>query len=146
MALMKAKTNAPVARQAGMTLIVKVVTRLTVGLILMYGVFTALRGEDAPGAGFPAGVIIALSFIHVMLAFGREAAERKLNQARGLALASAGALIFLFFLAGGLRKAYSPAQARAFLPLTELSLAVLVGAGLFVVFSALVKLVTESRQ
>jgi len=132
---MKQKGN-PAAAPAGMTIIVKVVTRLTVGLILMYGVFTALRGEDAPGAGFAAGVIIALSFIHVMLAFGREAAEKKLNQARGLVITSAGALVFLFLLAGR----------RIAVPLVELSLAIMVGAGLFLVFSALVRLVTESRQ
>lgn len=132
---MKQKGN-PAAAPAGMTIIVKVVTRLTVGLILMYGVFTALRGEDAPGAGFAAGVIIALSFIHVMLAFGREAAEKKLNQARGLVITSAGALVFLFILAGR----------RIAVPLVELSLAIMVGAGLFLVFSALVRLVTESRQ
>jgi multicomponent Na+:H+ antiporter subunit B len=135
MVQMKQKGN-PAAAPAGMTIIVKVVTRLTVGLILMYGVFTALRGEDAPGAGFAAGVIIALSFIHVMLAFGREAAEKKLNQARGLVITSAGALVFLFLLAGR----------RIAVPLVELSLAIMVGAGLFLVFSALVRLVTESRQ
>jgi multisubunit Na+/H+ antiporter MnhB subunit len=81
-------------------------------------------------------VIIALSFIHVMLAFGREAAEKKLNQARGLVITSAGALVFLFLLAGR----------RIAVPLVELSLAIMVGAGLFLVFSALVRLVTESRQ
>lgn len=57
----------------GMSLIVKVITRLTVGLILLFGIYIVLHGHVSPGGGFAGGVIIALSFIHLMLAYGKDA-------------------------------------------------------------------------
>ena len=56
----------------GMSLIVKVITRLTVGLIFIYGIYISLHGHLSPGGGFAGGVIVALSFVHLVLAFGRE--------------------------------------------------------------------------
>ncbi len=38
--------------QAGMTLIVKTITRLTVGLILLFGIYIVLHGHLSPGGGF----------------------------------------------------------------------------------------------
>ncbi|MBU3958757.1 MAG: hypothetical protein KKE91_02725, partial [Candidatus Omnitrophica bacterium] len=58
-------------KEPGMTLIVKTITRLTVGLILLYGIYIVLHGHLTPGGGFAGGVIIALSFVHLMLAFGK---------------------------------------------------------------------------
>ncbi|MDI6606195.1 MAG: MnhB domain-containing protein, partial [Candidatus Omnitrophota bacterium] len=55
---------------SGMSLIVKTITRLTVGLILLFGIYIVLHGHLSPGGGFAGGVIIALSFVHLMLAFG----------------------------------------------------------------------------
>ena len=46
----------------GMSLIVKTITRLTVGLILLFGIYIVLHGHLSPGGGFAGGVIIALSF------------------------------------------------------------------------------------
>ena len=65
--------------EKGMSLIVKTVTKLTLGFILLYGIYVALTGHLSPGGGFAGGVIVALSFIHVMLAFGKEAALKKLR-------------------------------------------------------------------
>lgn len=45
----------------GMTLIVKTVTRLTLGFILLYGIYISLNGHISPGGGFAGGVIVALS-------------------------------------------------------------------------------------
>ena len=82
-------------KEVGMTLIVKTITRLTVGLILLYGIYIVLHGHLSPGGGFAGGVIIALSFIHLMLAFGRDLALKKLSQAAASVLESLGALMFL---------------------------------------------------
>ena len=79
----------------GMTLIVKTVTRLTLAFVLIYGIYIVLQGHISPGGGFAGGIIIALSFIQLMLAFGKEAVLKKLNHRRTLFFASAGATMFL---------------------------------------------------
>ena len=66
--------------QEGMTLIVKVITRLTVGLIFIFGTYIMLHGHLTPGGGFAGGVIIALSFIHLVLAFGKNQALKKISR------------------------------------------------------------------
>src|SRR3989338_6457952 len=81
--------------KAGMSLIVKTITRLTVGLILLFGIYIVLHGHLFPGGGFAGGVIIALSFIHIMLAFGKETAFKKLSQKKAAILESVGAVMFL---------------------------------------------------
>ena len=40
----------------GMSVIVKTVTRLTVGLIFLYGIYIVLHGHLTPGGGFAGGV------------------------------------------------------------------------------------------
>ncbi len=79
----------------GMTLIVKTITRLTVGLILLFGIYIVLHGHLTPGGGFAGGVIIALSFIHLMLAFGKEVALRKVSRPIASLFESIGAVMFL---------------------------------------------------
>lgn len=56
----------------GMTLIVKTVTRISVWMILLYGIYIIFHGHLSPGGGFAGGVIIALAFLNVMLAYGRK--------------------------------------------------------------------------
>ncbi|MCM8792118.1 MAG: hypothetical protein NC826_03080, partial [Candidatus Omnitrophica bacterium] len=82
-------------KHSGMTLIVKTITRLTVGLILLYGIYIVLHGHLTPGGGFAGGVIIALSFIHLMLAFGKEVALKKLDEFWARIFESLGAIMFL---------------------------------------------------
>jgi len=60
------KTN-----EKGMSLIVKTITRLTVGIMLLYGIYIISHGHLTPGGGFAGGVIIALSFVNLMLAYGK---------------------------------------------------------------------------
>ena len=86
---------------SGMTLIVKTITRLTVGLILIYAIYIVLHGHLGPGGSFAGGIIIALSFIHLMLAYGKDIVVKKLNETNGLVFASLGALVFLCFAAIG---------------------------------------------
>ena len=79
----------------GMTLIVKTVTRLTVGLILLYGIYVVTHGQITGGGGFPGGVIIALAFINLILAFGRRATLKRIKLLRSFSWESLGALFFL---------------------------------------------------
>jgi multicomponent Na+:H+ antiporter subunit B len=140
----------------GMTLIVKTVTRLTLGFILLYGIYIALTGHVSPGGGFVGGVIVALSFVHIMLAFGKEVALKRLHS-KGLRFAiNVCALLFLAIVMvsfsgkvasikamTGLMKVFHACANEFMLPVCEL---VIVGAGLFTVFMALVLLCRASEN
>ncbi len=138
-------------REKGMSLIVKTITRLTVGLILLYGVYIVLHGHVSPGGGFAGGVIIALSFVHLMLAFGKEVAFRKLAEPVVSFFESLGATLFLSiallgfwggsFLLNFLPKGESfKLFSAGIIPLCNVAICLKVGAGLFAAFVALVLL------
>lgn len=93
-------------REPGMTLIVKTITRLTVGLILLYGIYVVLHGHLTPGGGFAGGVIIALSFVHLMLAFGKDTALKKLSLPRASFIESMGAILFITIAVLGMLGGY----------------------------------------
>jgi multicomponent Na+:H+ antiporter subunit B len=117
-----------------MTLIVKTVTRLTLGFIIIYGIYMGLTGHVSPGGGFAGGVIIALSFINVMLAFGKEAALKRLHSSALRVFVCCAALIFLY-----LAMVNAPGR-RIFdseiaLPFCEM---IVISGGLFTIFIALV--------
>ncbi len=136
-------------KEPGMTLIVKTITRLTVGLILLYGIYIVLHGHVSPGGGFAGGLIIALSFIHLMLAYGKEMALGKLSQARASFFESLGALLFLLIAITGFVGGYfflnhlgkgEPFTlfSAGLIPFYNIAIALKVGAGLFMIFTALV--------
>lgn len=133
-------------RDRGMTLIVKTVTRLTLGFILLFGIYLSLHGHASPGGGFAGGVIVALSFIHIMLAFGKEVALKRLYAQRLRLLISASALIFLYIVmvsftpAATLRHKFT---SEVVLPLSETAI---VGFGLFAIFIALVLLSKQDKD
>ncbi len=133
----------------GMSLIVKRITRITVSLILLFGVYIVLHGHLTPGGGFAGGVIIALSFIHVMLAFGKEAAFKKLNEAVTSIIESCGGLMFLSIaliglIAGSYFFMNILPKGKPFhlfssgtIVLSNIAISLKVGAGLFAIFIAL---------
>jgi len=125
--------------EKGMTLIVKTVTRLTLGFILLYGVYIGLNGHIALGGGFAGGVIIALAFVHIMLAFGKEAALKRLASRMLRLVVSVSAVIFLYVVmanfAGGYRGGCRIFDNEIMIPLCEMAI---VGFGLFAIFIALV--------
>ena len=82
-------------REKGMSLIVKTITRLTVGLIFLYGIYIVSHGHVSPGGGFAGGVIIALSFIHLMLAYGKEEVFKRLSKTATSTFENLGAILFL---------------------------------------------------
>lgn len=136
--------------QKGMTLIVKTITKLTVGLILMYGIYIVLHGHISPGGGFAGGVIIALSFIHLMLAYGKEVALKKLSKTMASTLESIGALMFIGialigFIGGYFFLNFFPSKGEPFKFLSSgiilpcnIAISLKVGAGLFSIFVILV--------
>lgn len=118
-----------------MTLIVKSVTRLTLGFILLYGIYIALAGHKSPGGGFAGGVIVALSLIHIMLAFGKDVALKRLRANLLRLVISVGALVFLFSI--------QVFKNEIIIPFCEM---IIVGAGLFAIFVALVLLSKADRD
>ncbi|NQS99950.1 MAG: hypothetical protein HQ595_02605 [Candidatus Omnitrophica bacterium] len=141
----------------GMSLIVKTITRLTVGLILLYGIYIVLHGHVSPGGGFAGGVIMALSFIHLMLAYGREAAFKKLSLGWASFFESAGAILFLGIALLGFTGGYfflnfiskgEPFKlfSAGIIPLCNIAISFKVGAGLFAIFVALVLLKMENGE
>jgi multisubunit Na+/H+ antiporter MnhB subunit len=123
----------------GMTLIVKTVTRLTLGFILMYGIYITLNGDKAPGGGFAGGVIIALSLVHMMLAFGKEVALKRLHSYAMRFAISIASLAFLYVVMSRWHGSYS----HIVIPLAEM---IIVGAGLFAIFVALVLLSKSDKD
>jgi len=135
--------------KTGMSLIVKTITRLTVGLILLFGIYIILHGHLSPGGGFAGGVIIALSFVHLMLAFGKDVAVAKISQNVASNLESLGALMFLSiallgFLGGSffLNVLNKGMPFRLFsagtIPLSNIAIGLKVGVGLVAIFLVLV--------
>ena len=59
-------------KQPGMSLIVRTVTRLVTGFILIFGFYLVTYGHITPGGGFSGGVVIALALILTLLAFGKK--------------------------------------------------------------------------
>lgn len=143
--------------EKGMSLIVKTITRLTVGLILLYGIYILSHGHVSPGGGFAGGVIIALSFIHLMLAYGKEVALGKLSKAAASFFESLGAIMFLGIALLGFTGGYfflnfipkgEPFRlfSSGIIPLCNIAISLKVGAGLFTIFVALVLLKLESEK
>ena len=55
-----------------MTLIVKKTTQLISGMVFLYGIYVIIHGHLTPGGGFAGGVIMAGSFILLILANGSD--------------------------------------------------------------------------
>ncbi|MFO7976191.1 MAG: MnhB domain-containing protein [Candidatus Hydrogenedentota bacterium] len=143
--------------QTGMSLIVKTVTRLTVGLILLYGIYIVLYGHLTHGGGFPGGVIIALSFVHLLLAFGRKQAFQAVADSKAVTIQSIGAVVFiaiaLLGFAGGhfLGNVLPKGEPHSLLsagtmPLNNIAICLKVLGGLYAIFLALIILNPESEQ
>ena len=143
--------------KAGMSLIVKTITRLIMGLILLFGIYIVLHGHLSPGGGFAGGMIIALSFVHLMLAFGKEAVTSKISKNLASNLESIGALMFLSIAAIGffggsfflnILKKGEPFKlfSAGTIPLNNLAISLKVSVGLLAIFLALVILEGTKKE
>ena len=132
----------------GMTLIVKTVTRLVAGFIVIFGINIVIYGHITPGGGFAGGVILAGAFILVLLAFGKDYVFRLMSDRAASVLESVGALAFLALaLIGYLRGDFflnilakgDPFRlfSAGIIPLCNVSIGIKVGAALFAVVAGL---------
>jgi multicomponent Na+:H+ antiporter subunit B len=59
-------------------LILRVVTKLLVGTIVLFALYVQFHGDFSPGGGFQAGVIMAVAFIIYGIVFGLEKVQEVL--------------------------------------------------------------------
>jgi multicomponent Na+:H+ antiporter subunit B len=129
-------------KEPGMTIIVKTITRLTIGLIFIYGIYISLHGHTKPGGGFAGGVIIALSFINILLAFGKKVALNKLGQAAALSLMGFLAMAFLLMLTLGVTAGHRGILSQL-TSLCDITISLVMGSGIFAIFLALARIDKE---
>ncbi|MHC4159260.1 MAG: MnhB domain-containing protein [Planctomycetota bacterium] len=135
----------------GMTIIVKTISSWVKVLIFLFGIYIILFGHLTPGGGFAGGVILASSYILLMLAFGREYVEENLPLPVASKLDCLGALLFaviaiLGFVFGGVfftnflvEKYGEPLKlvSAGTIPLSNIAIGLKVGASLFLVILVL---------
>jgi multicomponent Na+:H+ antiporter subunit B len=134
----------------GMTIIVKTVSSWVKMLIVLFGIYIILFGHLTPGGGFAGGVILASSYLLLMLAFGKEFVQKDLPLALDSKLDCIGALLFamiavlgLFltdriFFTNYLYQEYLPGKefeliSAGTIPLSNIAIGLKVGASLFLV-------------
>lgn len=142
----------------GMGIIVKTVTRLTVGIVFLYGINVALKGHIIPGGGLAGGGIIALALLSLILAFGKEAALKNINRKRITMIATLGMMMFLFLglmglVGGNLFSTDFPQTEGIFnifksniIPLLNIAICLVVGSGVYTIFITLIMLRVRKGQ
>ncbi|MCG2710776.1 MAG: hypothetical protein L6416_00335 [Candidatus Omnitrophica bacterium] len=142
----------------GMGIIAKTVTRLTVGIVFLYGINMALKGHLIPGGGFAGGGMIALALLSLILAFGKENALKNINRKRITMIAALGMILFLFLgmmgvLGGNLFSTDFSKLGSSLcvpkdisMPLFNIAICLLVGSGIYTIFITLIMLSVRKGQ
>ncbi len=145
---------------SGMTIIVKTISRLVLSFILLFGFYIILYGHITPGGGFAGGVILSISYVLLMLAFGSKVALAKLSNFWASMLDNLGALAFIVIGFLGLTGGYfmtnfiwhgHPGQliSAGIIPLCNIAIAIKVSAALYAIFIGLSiygRIVTEEEK
>ena len=75
-------------------LVLRVVSKMLIPFILLFGLYVQFHGDFGPGGGFQAGVIFAAGFILYSLIFGIENGRKVMPPWLRRALLSIGVIIF----------------------------------------------------
>ena len=86
--------------------IARMICRLVVPFIQVYGIYVILYGHLSPGGGFAGGAIVGASMILYALSFNLEEGSKKIPSATAKAMESGGALTFAFAGVVGLLLGY----------------------------------------
>jgi len=86
----------------GLTVIVKKTTQLIAGMVFLYGIYVIIHGHLTPGGGFAGGVILAGSFILLILAFGSDFMNLTKEEAGSTLFENLATLVVVFLAVSGL--------------------------------------------
>jgi multicomponent Na+:H+ antiporter subunit B len=75
-------------------IILRIMTKVMIPFILIFGFYVITHGELGPGGGFQGGVVIAAAFILYGLVYGTEELQRIFPRRVSDALASCGVLLY----------------------------------------------------
>ncbi|MGB1540045.1 MAG: Na(+)/H(+) antiporter subunit B [Rickettsiales bacterium] len=75
-------------------LVLRVVSKLILPFILLFGCYIQLHGDLSPGGGFQAGVILASAFILYGLIFGIHTAQQVFPKGAAVRLSALGLLLY----------------------------------------------------
>jgi multicomponent Na+:H+ antiporter subunit B len=75
-------------------LVVRVIVKLLVPFVLLFGLYVQMHGDFGPGGGFQAGVIVATGFIVYALVFGVSSTLRAVPLSVLIALVSFGLILY----------------------------------------------------
>jgi multicomponent Na+:H+ antiporter subunit B len=74
--------------------VLRVVAKLLIPMIMLFGLYVQFHGDYGPGGGFQAGVIFAAAIILYAIVFGLESARRVVRPAILRVLVPLGVLIY----------------------------------------------------
>ena len=99
-------------------LIPRIVTKLIIPLILLFGLYVQFHGDFTAGGGFQAGVIFAAGFILYNIIFGIKVGQSILSIYMTKNLMAAGLLLYIFvgflgILLGGNFLDYNPLSSNS---------------------------------
>jgi len=81
---------------AGMTVIVRTISRLLFPFLFLFGIYIVVHGHLTPGGGFQGGVALAAAVLMLLLAYGMEGAQAKVNALQAELAESLGGLILVW--------------------------------------------------
>jgi multicomponent Na+:H+ antiporter subunit B len=75
-------------------MILRIIAKILIPFILMFGLYVQFHGDYGPGGGFQAGVIFAAAIFLYTMIFGLNTARRVINQSLIQLFAALGVLIY----------------------------------------------------
>lgn len=82
------------AEQMSQQTLIRVIAKMTIPFILVFGIYVILHGELGPGGGFQGGVILAAGFILYGVVFGADELRRRIPTPIWDACMALGALLY----------------------------------------------------
>ena len=76
-------------------IILKIVTKLLIPLILLFGLYVQFHGDFSAGGGFQAGVIFAAGFILYNIVFGLDVGRSILSSNTAKSLMAIGVILYI---------------------------------------------------